>query len=233
MASNPPFSTAVSYNSATPIPLASLYASAKASGISLYGVNPNLQERVHRELQPERAAGAALGHGCPALLRRLSRTPSGSRIQHQPGDRRYERSTGSPVHSARLPPAPWLLAWRDRLEHRSQNQQQLSSNYNAMWAVLSKNMSNGLEFKHELRVDQVNGPQLARVAGRLNFWMTRNNPTRTMGCRTSMCASTSRGTAIYELPFHKESNLCAATGCRHHAVPDRQPRNIVCGQLKL
>ena len=68
LASNPPFSTAVSYNG-TAIPVSSLYASAKASGISTRHRQPQLQECVHRELQPERAAGAALGHGRLDLLR--------------------------------------------------------------------------------------------------------------------------------------------------------------------
>ena len=75
MASNPPFSTAVNYNGAA-IPLSSLYASAAAFRHLALRRQPQLQERVYRELQPERAAGAALGHGGPDLLRRIGGTPS-------------------------------------------------------------------------------------------------------------------------------------------------------------
>ena len=76
MASNPPFSLAVTYNIHCHSPV---FALCRRSGLRHLALRrqPQLQERVHRELQSERAAGAAMGYGRPALLRRFGGTPSG------------------------------------------------------------------------------------------------------------------------------------------------------------
>jgi hypothetical protein len=140
MASNPPFSTAVSYNS-TAIPLSSLYVDAAASGISLYGVNPKYHnayiESFNLNLQQ------ALPWGMVAQL-----YYDGSVGRHLEVESNINQAAGtSTTHpftalAASSPIRPGG-AINSNIGYRTSNS---FSTYNAMWAVLSKNLSNGLDF---------------------------------------------------------------------------------------
>lgn len=144
MASNPPFSTAVSYNSATPIPLNALYADAAASGISLYGVNPQYKnayiESFNLNLQQ------ALPWGMVAQV--YYDGSVGRHLEVESNENQVAGTTSATqVHpftalAANSPIRPGG-AIASNIGYRTSNSY---SNYNAMWAVLSKNMSNGLDF---------------------------------------------------------------------------------------
>ncbi len=134
MASNPPFSTAVSYNG-TAIPLSALYADAAASGIALYGVNPNYKnayiESFNLNLQQ------ALPWGLVAQLYydgSVGRHLDG--IEHQSGDGHDQHYAGPSVHCARgHQPCRPGGAIASNIGYRTSNS---LSDYNAMWAVLGR-----------------------------------------------------------------------------------------------
>jgi hypothetical protein len=140
MASNPPFSTAVSY-SGNPIPLNALYTDAKASGISLSATNPNFKnayiESFNLNLQQ------ALPWGMVTQL-----YYAGSVGRHL----LIVTNENQPVGASTTHPFTALSATSPVAQNGainsniSQRNSIGTSNYNAFWAVISKNMSHGLSF---------------------------------------------------------------------------------------
>ena len=108
-----------------------------------------------------------------------------------------------------------------------------SSNYNAMWAVLTKNMSHGLYGQHELRVVEVDGYQLAWVAGWSQRLQDSNNPRGNYGLSDFDTRNHFAGTAIYALPFKGNRWV---SGYQFSTIIQYQtgnPVNITVGQLGL
>ena len=199
MASNPPFSTAVSYNSATPIPLSSLYASAAASGISLYGVNPNYKnayiESFNLNLQQ------ALPWGLVAQL-----YYDGSVGRHLEVESNINQVTGA-TSATQVHPFTALAAASpirpggaiaSNIGYRTSNS---FSNYNAMWAVLGKNMSNGLEFNTNFEWTKSLDLNSLGSQGGLTL-PDSTNPQENFGLSDFDVRLHFAGTAIYNLPFH-------------------------------
>ncbi len=226
MASNPPFSTAVSYNSATPIPLNALYADAKASGISLYGVNPNYKNAYIESFNLNWQQ--ALPWGMVAQL-----YYDGSVGRHLEVESNINQVTGATsavqVHpftalAATSPVAPGG-AIASNIGYRTSNS---FSNYNAMWAVLSKNMSNGLEFK--MSYEWTKSMDLNSLGSQGGLTLPDStNPFENYGLSDFDVRQHYGGTAIYELPFHKNELV---RGYRLIGIMQYQtgnPVNIVAG----
>jgi len=226
MASNPPFSTAVSYNSATPIPLNALYADAKASGISLYGVNPNYKnayiESFNMNLQQ------ALPWGMIAQI-----YYDGSVGRHLEVESNINQVVGATsatqVHpftalAATSPVAPGG-AIASNIGYRTSNSY---SNYNAMWAVLSKNMSNGLQFS--VSYEWTKSMDLNSLGSQGGLTLPDSlNPSENYGLSDFDVRQHFGGTAIYELPF-KRNNM--VRGFRLIGIMQYQtgnPVNITAG----
>ncbi|SPE18173.1 Cna B domain-containing protein [Candidatus Sulfotelmatomonas gaucii] len=226
MASNPPFSTAVSYNSATPIPLSSLYASAKASGISLYGVNPNYKNAYIESFNLNWQQ--ALPWGMVAQL-----YYDGSVGRHLEVESNINQVVGATsavqVHpftalAATSPVAPGG-AIASNIGYRTSNSY---SDYNAMWAVLSKNMSNGLELKMSYTWTKSMDLNSLGSQGGLTL-PDSTNPSENYGLSDFDVRQHFGGTAIYELPFHKNELV---RGYRLIGIMQYQtgnPVNIVAG----
>jgi len=226
MASNPPFSTAVSYNSATPIPLSSLYASAKASGISLYGVNPNYKNAYIESFNLNWQQ--ALPWGMVAQL-----YYDGSVGRHLEVESNINQVVGATsavqVHpftalAATSPVAPGG-AIASNIGYRTSNSY---SDYNAMWAVLSKNMSNGLELKMSYTWTKSMDLNSLGSQGGLTL-PDSTNPSENYGLSDFYVRQHFGGTAIYELPFHKNELV---RGYRLIGIMQYQtgnPVNIVAG----
>jgi hypothetical protein len=143
---NPPFTTAVSYsNSAAPIPLSNLYASAKAaSGYALGWVNPNLRnayvEDFNLNLQQ------ALPWNMVASVGYYGSTGHHLLIVTDPNQANGPTNAPSPRPYLKLaadsPIDPGVSIASNITERNSIGY----SNYNATWITLSKVMSNGLQF---------------------------------------------------------------------------------------
>ncbi len=197
MASNPPFSTAVSYNS-TAIPLSSLYADAAASGISLYGVNPNYKnayiESFNLNLQQ------ALPWGLVAQI-----YYDGSVGRHLEIESNINQVTGT-TSATQVHPFTVLAATSpvrpggaiaSNIGYRTSNS---LSDYNALWAVLGKNMSNGLDFSTNFEWTKSMDLNSLGSQGGLTL-PDSTNPRENYGLSDFDVRLHFAGTAVYNLPF--------------------------------
>ncbi len=204
MASNPPFSLAVSYNS-TAIPLSSLYADAAASGISLYGVNPNYKnayiESFNLNLQQ------ALPLGMVAQL-----YYDGSVGRHLEVESNINQVVGA-TSATQVHPFTALAAASpirpggaiaSNIGYRTSNS---FSNYNALWAVLGKNMSNGLDFTTNFEWTKSMDLNSLGSQGGLTL-PDSTNPRENYGLSDFDVRRHFAGTAVYNLPF-KRNRLVA------------------------
>ena len=204
LASNPPFSTAVSYNG-TPIPLSSLYASAAASGISLYAVNPgyknayiesfnlNLQQAMPWGLVAQVYYDGSVGRHLELESNINQVTGATSAVQVHP----FTTLAGtSPIRPGG--------AIASNIGDRTSNGH---SSYNALWTVLSKNMSNGLEFNMNFEWSKSLDINSLGSQGGLTL-PDSNNPSENYGLSDFDVHLHYAGTAIYNLPF-KRNRLVA------------------------
>ncbi|MCU1324476.1 MAG: Cna protein [Acidobacteriaceae bacterium] len=140
LASNPPFSTSVTYsNAAAPIPVSSLYSSAAASGIAINSVNPNFKnaytQTFNLNLQHELPGRVVVSAGYYGSVGRHLRVRTN---QNQPinGVRPYLKLSATSPISANAATNVNI----------SQANSVSSSSYNALWLVATKSFSNGLSF---------------------------------------------------------------------------------------
>ncbi len=231
LASNPPFSTAVSYNSATPIPLSSLYASAAASGISLYAVNPNYKnayiQSFNLNLQQALPWGlVAQAYYDGSVGRHLEIEDNLNQVVGATSATQVHPFTALAANSPIRPGG----AIASNIGYRNSN---AYSNYNAMWLVLGKNMSNGLEFNmnfewsKSMDINSLGSQGALSAAGGAPEDSTR--PALNYGPSDFDVRKHFAGTAIYELPF-KRNDL--VRGFRLEAILQYQtgnPVNITAG----
>lgn len=202
MTGNPPFTTAVSYsNSATPIPLNNLYASAKtASGFALGWVNPrfrnayvedfnlNVQQALPWSMVGSIGYYGSTGHHL--LIRTDPNQANGA--TNAPSPRPY------PALSASSPIDPGGNINSNISEDNSIGY----SNYNATWVTLAKAMSNGLEFNVNYEWSKsMDINSLGSQGG--SVLPDSNNPSENYGLSDFDVRNHFAGTAIYALPFHK------------------------------
>lgn len=221
LTSNPPFTTAVSYsNSAAPISLANPFASAKAaSGFALNWVNPNFKnayvEDFNLNLQqalPYGLVGSVGYYG--SVGRHLLIVTNPNQATGIPGSPRPYTAL-----SASSPIAPGVsinsnIAERNSIGH---------SSYNAIWLVLSKPMSHGLEFN--ANYEYAKSLDINSLGSQGGFVLPDStNPSENYGLSDFDVRHHFAGTAIYALPF-KANRLVA--GYRLETIFQYQTGNPV------
>jgi hypothetical protein len=198
MASNPPFSTAVSYNSATPIPVTNLYQDAKAAGVALYGVNPNYKNAYIESFNLN--VQQALPWGLVAQL-----YYDGSLGRHLEVESNINQVVGATsatqVHpfttlAANSPVAPGVSI-ASNIGYRTSNS---FSDYNALWAVLSKNVGNGLDFSMNYEWTKSMDLNSLGSQGVLTL-PDSTDPRENYGLSDFDVRQHYAGTAVYNLPF--------------------------------
>lgn len=197
LASNPPFSTAVSYNGAA-IPVSSLYADAKASGISLAWANPNYKnadiESFNLNVQQ------ALPWGMLSSLGYYGSRGHHLMIQTNP-NQVVGAASNTQVHpfttlSTTSPIDPGGAIASNIGERNSIG----FSKYNAMWAVLSKNMGNGLEFN--MNYEWTKSMDINSLGSQGTYVLPDStNPRENYGLSDFDVRQHYAGTAIYDFPF--------------------------------
>jgi hypothetical protein len=223
LASNPPFSTAVSYNSTTPISLGSLYASAKASGIALSYVNPefhnayvedfnfNVQQAVKGGLVASIGYYGSTGHHL--LIVTNANQPVGTSATHP-----------FTVLAANSPIAPGASINSNISERNSIGY----SNYNALWLTLGKTMTHGLEFN--MNYEWTKSMDINSLGSQGGLLLPdSNNPSENYGLSDFDVRNHFAGTAIYTLPFKRNRFV---SGYRLTTIVQYQtgnPVNIVSG----
>ncbi len=197
---NPPFTTAVSYsNSAAPIPMNNLFASAKAaSGYALGWVNPNFRNAYVEDFNfnVQQALPwsmvASIGYygstGHHLLIRTDPNQANGP--TNAPSLRPYlNLAADSPI-------APGANIASNIAEDNSIGY----SNYNAMWVTLSKVMSNGLQFDMNYSwAKSMDINSLGSQGG--SVLPDSNNPSQNYGLSDFDVRNRFAANAIYALPF--------------------------------
>jgi hypothetical protein len=195
LANNPPNSSAVSYNGVA-IPVGNLYKSAAASGFTISSINPNFKnayiESFNLNVQQAVPFGmvASIGYYGSVGRHLLIRT--------------NENQATGPVGSlhpytklaANSPILPGLAIASNISEVNSIG----TSNYNAMWAVLSKNAGHGLYFSMNYEWSKSMDINSLGSQGGLNL-QDSNNPAGNYGLSDFDTRNHYAGTAIYTLPF--------------------------------
>jgi Carboxypeptidase regulatory-like domain/TonB dependent receptor len=195
MASNPPFSTAVSYNSSTAIPLNALYTSAKLSGVALSWVNPQFKnayiESYNLNLQQALPGGLIMqlyydgSLGRHLLIITNANQPVGASTVHP----FTNLSASSPVDAGGSIGSN--IGERNSIGF---------SDYNGLWAVISKNMSNGLDFSMNYEWTKSMDINSLGSQGALNI-PDSNNPHENYGLSDFDVRNHIAGIAVYNLPF--------------------------------
>ena len=225
LASNPPFASAVSYNGA-PIPVSNLYGNAKASGISLAMVNPKYSnayvESYNLNLQQ------ALPWGMVSSIYYVGSQGKHLLIQTN-ANQVVGANSKTQVHpftnlAANSPVAPGGAIASNIGERNSIG----FSNYNALWGVLTKSMSNGLEFS--MNYMWAKSQDLNSLGSQGTYVLPdSNNPRSNYGLSDFDVRNHYAGTVIYNLPV-KGNRL--KEGYQLAAIMQYQtgnPINIVSG----
>ncbi len=194
LASNPPFSTSVSYaNAAVPIPVNNLYNSAAAAGIAINSINPSFRngyiESFNLNYQQELKYGIVAQIGYYGSVGRHLRARTN---QNEPinGVRPYTKlSTSSPI----LPGTATAV-------NISEANSVGSSNYNAMWLTATKNFSHGLQFNMTYDWSKSLDTNSLGSQGGYTF-QTSYNPGNNYGASDFDTRNHYSATAIYALPF--------------------------------
>jgi Carboxypeptidase regulatory-like domain len=202
LASNPPFSTAVSYsNSASPQPLGTIYAAAKAaSGYALNWVNPNFRnayiESFNLNVQqalPWTMVGSIGYYGSTGHHLLITTNPN--QASGVPGSPRPYNTLASTS-----PIAPDASIASNISERNSIGY----SNYNALWVTLDKTFHNGLQFNtnyewaKSMDINSLGSQGTLTANGGLQ---DSNNPAGNYGLSDFDVRHHFAGTAIYNLPF--------------------------------
>jgi hypothetical protein len=224
MASNPPFSTAVSYTSGPAIPMSSLYNSATtASGVALIWVNPKFKnayiQSFNLNLQQALPFGlvSMVGYygsvGRHLLVITNPNQPTGA-------------STTRPytVLAANSPVRPGLSINSNITERNSIGY----SNYNGLWASVAKTMTNGLEFN--MNVEWTKSMDINSLGSQgVAVLPDSTQPSLNYGPSDFDVRVHYAGTAIYNLPFKRNRFV---EGFQLSAIMQFQtgnPVNIVAG----
>jgi len=225
LASNPPFSTAVSYNSAA-IPVSALYADAKASGISLAYINPRFSnayiESYNLNLQQALPWGliSSLGY-YGSLGRHLLVVTNANQV--------VGTTSSNQVHpftklSSTSPVDPGGAIASNISERNSIGY----SDYNAMWAVLSKNLGNGLEFNMNYEWTKSMDINSLGSQGGLTL-PDSTNPHENYGLSDFDVRQHYAGTALYSLLFKRNRLLAGYQLSTIIQYQTGNPVNITAG----
>ena len=195
LASNAPFSTKVSYaNTAAPIPVASLFNSAKAAGISISNINPNLKnaytQTYNLNVQHEAPYGILTSVGYYGSVGRHLRGETNQNQPNAAGVRPY------PVLSATSPVDPGVSSNSNIGEINDVGY----SSYNALWVVATKNLNHGLQFNMNYEWAKSLDTNSLGSQGGYTF-QDSTNPAGNYGLSDFDTRHHYAGNAIYTLPF--------------------------------
>jgi len=195
LASNPPFSSSVSYsNVAAPIPVSSLFNSAKASGIAISSTNPDFKnatlQTFNLNVQQAGPVGIVFSAGYYGSLGRHLRARTNQNQPNASGIRPY------PVLSANSPIDPGVSSNSNIAEANDVG----NSNYNAMWLVASKNFAHGLEFSMNYTWARSMDTNSLGSQGGYTF-QDSTNPANNYGPSDFDVRQHYSANAIYNLPF--------------------------------
>ncbi|HSY34673.1 MAG TPA: carboxypeptidase-like regulatory domain-containing protein [Acidobacteriaceae bacterium] len=199
---NPPFTTAVSYsNSAAPIPMNNLFASAKAaSGYALGWVNPNLRNAYVEDFNFN--VQQALRWSMVASIGYYGSTGHHLLIVTDPNQANGPTNAPSPRPYLKLaadsPIAPGASIASNITERNSIGY----SNYNALWVTLSKTMSNGLQF--DMNYEWTKSMDINSLGSQGGAVLPdSNNPSENYGLSDFDVRNHFAANAIYALPFKR------------------------------
>jgi hypothetical protein len=200
LASNPPFSTSVSYNGKA-IPVSSLYATAKAAGVAISSINPNFKdayiESFNLNVQQALPGGIVTSLGYYGSVGRHLRIATNENQATGPVNSPHLYQT----LSANSPIDPGVSIASNISEVNSIG----TSNYNALWLVFSKNMHHGLELNmnyewaKSMDINSLGSQGGLSAAG--GAPQDSNNPSGNYGLSDFDVRHHFAGTAIYALPF--------------------------------
>ena len=195
LASNPPAPASVAYsNTAVPIPVATLFASAKASGIALNSVNPNFRnaytETFNLNLQQAGPYGMVFSAGYYGSAGKHLRARTNQNQPNAAGVRPY------PVLALTSPIDPGVSSNSNISETNSVG----FSNYNAFWITASKTMSHGLQFNMNYNWSKSLDSNSLGSQGGYTF-QDSYHPANNYGPSDFDTRNHYAATAIYALPF--------------------------------
>ncbi len=228
LGSNPPFSTAVTYNGAA-IPVSSIYNSAAAAGLAISMVNPHFKnayiESFNLNIQqalPWGIVGSLYYDG--SVGRHLLITTNANQVVGPVGATNLTQVHPFLTLSATSP----IGAGKAIASNISQRNSIGKSSYNALWAVLSKNMSHGLQFN--VNYEWTKSMDLNSLGSQGGLVLPdSNNPRGNHGLSDFDVRHHFAGTAIYALPFKGNRFV---SGYRLSTIVQYQtgnPVNIVAG----
>jgi hypothetical protein len=196
LAGNPPFTTAVSYSSATkPIPVGTAYASAAASGLAVSSIMPNFRngyiESFNLNVQQAVPGNIAVSLGYYGSVGRHLRARLNQNQPNAAGVRPFPAiSTNSLI-------APGAVTSTANFAEASSVS---SSNYNAMWLTATKTLSHGLQFN--MTYDWSKSMDLNSLGSQGGYtFADSTNPRLNYGPSDYDTRNHFSGTAIYNLPF--------------------------------
>jgi hypothetical protein len=196
LASNVPFTTAVSYNGAA-IPVGNLFGSAKASALAVANVNPNFKnayvESYNLNLQqalPARIV-ASLGYYGSVGRHLLIQTNQNQETGLATATRPFQAiSANSPIAAGTLL-TNTNIAEKNSISH---------SDYNALWVVFSKNLSHGLEVN--VNYEWAKSMDINSLGSQGGYTLQDStNPHGNYGLSDFDVRHHTAGTALYTLPF--------------------------------
>jgi hypothetical protein len=195
LVTNPPAPASVAYsNTAAPIPVATIFASAKASGIALASINPNFRnaytETYNLNLQQAGPYGMVFSAGYYGSVGKHLRARTNQNQPNAAGIRPY------PVLAATSPIDPGVSSNSNIAEANSVG----FSNYNAMWLTASKNAGHGLEFSMNYNWSKSLDSNSLGSQGGYTF-QDSTNPANNYGPSDFDTRNHYAATAIYALPF--------------------------------
>jgi hypothetical protein len=197
LASNPPFSNAVTYsNASAPIPVGNLFNSAAAAGIAINNTNPNFRnaytESYNLNLQQQGPAGIVFSAGYYGSVGKhlRARTNQNQPIAGGPARPYTKLSLTSPIDPGAS------IANVNIAEANSVGM----SNYNAMWLTASKTASHGLSFDMNYNWSKSLDTNSLGSQGVYTF-QDSNNPANNYGPSDFDTRNHFAGRVIYALPF--------------------------------
>ncbi|MGA8939660.1 MAG: carboxypeptidase-like regulatory domain-containing protein [Acidobacteriaceae bacterium] len=223
MTGNPPFTTAVSYsNSAAPIPLNNLYASAKtASGFALGWVNPNFRNAYVEDFNLN--VQQALPWNMVGSIGYYGSTGHHLLIRTDPNQANGPTNAPSPRPFTALSASSPIDPGANINSNISEDNSIGYSNYNATWVTLAKTMSNGLQFNMNYEWSKsMDINSLGSQGG--SVLPDSNNPSENYGLSDFDVRNHFAGTAIYAFPF-KGNRL--VSGYRMESIFQYQTGNPV------
>ena len=207
-------------NSAAPISLANPYASAKAaSGFALAWTNPHFKNAYVEDFNLN--VQQALPYGMVASLGYYGST--GHHLLISTNANQATGIPGSPHPFTTLSSTSPIDPGGNIASNISERNSIGYSNYNALWAVLSKNMSHGLEFN--MNYEYAKSMDINSLGSQGGAVLPdSNNPSENYGLSDFDVRHHFAGTAIYALPF-KGNRLVA--GYRLETIFQYQTGNPV------